>query len=122
MTRSISARASSGFVRAVRYSVGTPDRVRSEVPERRVALPEARAGAVKCLCRWRKRQIIGLLAGKFTEPVKGAGCPVHLAHGFQQQILQGGGKIFSHEQAVAGGKQVNVRIGNVASQANDPSR
>jgi hypothetical protein len=45
---------------------------------------------------------------------------VHLAHGFQQQILQGGVKIFSHEQAVAGGKQVNVRIGNVASQANDP--
>src|SRR5262249_31243658 len=56
-------------------------------PERRIALPEARAGAVKCLRRWRKRQIIGLLAGKFTEPVKGAGCPVHLAHGFQQQIL-----------------------------------
>ena len=91
-------------------------------PERRVALPEARAGAVKCLCRWRKRQIIGLLGGKFTEPVKGAGCPVHLAHSFQQQILQGGVKIFSYEQAVAGGKQVNVRIGNVASQANDPSR
>ena len=41
-------------------------------PERRVALPEAWAGAVKCLCRWRKRQIIGLLGGKFTEPVKGA--------------------------------------------------
>src|SRR5262245_48239108 len=78
-------------------------------PERRVALPEAWAGAVKCLCRWRKRQIIRLLGGKFSEPVKGAGCPVHLAHGFQQQILQGGVKIFSHEQAVAGGKQVNVR-------------
>src|SRR5262245_56228028 len=61
-------------------------------PERRVALPEAWAGAVKCLCRWRKRQIIGLLGGKFAEPVKGAGCPVHLAHGFQQQILQGGVK------------------------------
>ena len=42
-------------------------------PERRVALPEARAGAVKCLRRWGKRQIIGLLGGKFTEPVKGAG-------------------------------------------------
>jgi hypothetical protein len=56
-------------------------------PELRVALAEARAGAVKCLCRW--RQIIGLLGGKFTEPVKGAGCPVHLAHGFQQQIEAG---------------------------------
>src|SRR5262249_40645572 len=55
-------------------------------PERRVALPEARAGAVKCLCRWRKRQIVGLLGGKFTEPVKRAGSPVHVAHGFQQQM------------------------------------
>src|SRR5215472_4412542 len=91
-------------------------------PERRIALPEARAGAIKCLCRWGKWQVIGLLAGKFTESVKGAGCPVHLTHGFQQQILQGGVKVFSHEQAVARGKQVNVRIGDVASQANDSSR
>src|SRR5262249_44472016 len=66
-------------------------------PERRVALPEARAGAVKCLRRWRQRQIIGLLGGKFTESIKGAGCPVHLAHSFQQQILQGGVKIFSQK-------------------------
>src|SRR5258707_14334661 len=51
-------------------------------PERRVALPEARAGAVKCLCRWRKRQIIVLLAGNFTEPVIGTGIPVNLTQGF----------------------------------------
>jgi hypothetical protein len=43
-----------------------------------------------------------LLGGKFTEPVKGAGCPVHLAHGFQQQILQGGVKIFSARASCCG--------------------
>src|SRR6516165_3033185 len=42
-------------------------------PERRVTLPEARAGAVKCLCRWRKRQIIGLLGGNSPSRLKGPG-------------------------------------------------
>jgi hypothetical protein len=56
-----------------------------------------------------------LLGGEFTEPIKGARRPVDFAHGFQQQILQGGVKILSHEQSVAGGKQVNVRIGDVAT-------
>ena len=74
-------------------------------------MPEGRARAVECLCRWREGQIIGLLGGEFTEAIEGARWPVDFAHGFQQQILQGRVKILSHEQSVAGGKQVNVRIG-----------
>jgi hypothetical protein len=46
---------------------------------------------------------------------------VDFAHGFEQQILQGGMKILSHEQYVAGGKQVNIRIRNVAGQADETS-
>jgi hypothetical protein len=40
---------------------------------------------------------------------------VDFSHCFEQQILQGGVKILSHEQSVAGGEQVNVGIGNVAA-------
>jgi hypothetical protein len=90
-------------------------------PEGRVALPEARARAVKCLRRRRERQIVWLLGGEFTKPIKGAGRPMDFAHGFQQQILQSGVKILSHDQVVARGKQVDVRTWNVASQANEPS-
>ena len=86
-------------------------------PEGRVPLPEGRARAVKCLCGRREGQIIGLLGGKFTEAIEGARGPVDLAHGFQQQVLQGGVKVLSHEHSVAGGKQVDVRIRNVAAQA-----
>ncbi len=84
-----------------------------------MSLPESRAGAVKCLCRWRERQIIGLLSGKLTQTIEGARRRVDFAHRFQQQILQGGVKILPYEQSVAGGKQVKVRIGNVATQANE---
>jgi hypothetical protein len=59
-----------------------------------------------------------LLGGKFAEAIKGSRWPVNVAHGFQQQILQGRVKVLSHEQSVAGGKQVNVRIGYVAAQIN----
>ena len=52
-------------------------------------------------------QIVGLLGGEFTETIKGARFLVDFAHGFEQQILQGGMKIVSHEQSVADGKQIN---------------
>ena len=65
--------------------------------------------------RWREGQIIGLLGREFTEAIEGARRPVDFSHGFQQQILQGRVKILSHKQSVAGGKQVNVRIGNVTA-------
>jgi hypothetical protein len=44
---------------------------------------------------------------------------VNFAHGFQQQVLQRGVKIRPDEQSVAGGEQVEVRIRNVAAQADD---
>ena len=66
-------------------------------------------------------QIVGLLGGEFTETIKGARFPVDFAHGFEQQILQGGMKIVSHEHSVADGKQINVGIGNVSRQANQTS-
>jgi hypothetical protein len=67
------------------------------------------------LSRWGEGQIIGLLGREFTEAIEGARRPVDFAHGFQQQILQGGVKILSHEHPVAGSKQVNVRIGEVTA-------
>src|SRR5215472_15740708 len=76
---------------------------------------------MKCLSRWREGQIIGLLGREFTETIKWPRCPVDFAHRFQQQILQGGVKILPYEQAVARGKQVNIRIRNVANQADEPS-
>lgn len=51
-------------------------------PEGCVPLPEARARAVKCLRRRRERQIIWLLGGKFTEPIKGARRPMDFAQAF----------------------------------------
>jgi hypothetical protein len=56
------------------------------------------------LSRWGEGQIIGLLGREFTEAIEGARRPVDFAHGFQQQILQGGVKILSHEHPVAGSK------------------
>ena len=84
-------------------------------------MPEGCTRAVERLCRVREGQIIGLLGREFTEAIEGAGWPVDFAHGFQQQILQGGMEVLSHEQSVAGGKQVNVRIRNVAGQADETS-
>ena len=71
--------------------------------------------------RGRKGRITGLLGGEFTEAIEGARWPVHFAHGLQQQILQGGMEVLSREQSVAGGKQVNVQIRNVAGQADEAS-
>jgi hypothetical protein len=78
-------------------------------------LPQGRARAVVGLCRRREGQIIGLLRGEFTKTIEGTRRPVDFSHCFEQQILQGGVKILSHEQSVAGGEQVNVGIGNVAA-------
>jgi hypothetical protein len=84
-------------------------------------LPQTWARTVKGLSGWREGQIIGLLGREFTEAIEGAGWPVDFAHGFQQQILQGGVKVLSHEHPVAGSKQVNVRIGEVAAKVEEAS-
>src|SRR5262245_9155438 len=47
---------------------------------------------------------------------------MNLAHGLQQQILQGGVQFLSYEHAVAGGQQIDVNIGNIAAQADETSR
>jgi hypothetical protein len=97
-------------------------RLSSEVSQKDVyRCQKVWARAVKRLCRLREGQIIGLLGREFTEAIEGAGWPVDFAHGFQQQILQRWVKILSDEQSVAGGKQVNVRIGSVAAQADEPA-
>jgi hypothetical protein len=56
-----------------------------------------------------------LLSRELTETIERARWRVNFAHGFQKQILQGGMKIPSHEQSIAGGKEINVRIGDVAT-------
>jgi hypothetical protein len=56
-----------------------------------------------------------LFGGKFTKTIESPGRPVDFSHGFQQQILQGGVKILSHEHSVAGRKQVDVGIGEVTA-------
>jgi len=66
-------------------------------PEGRVSLPKRRTGSVIRFRRWRKGQVVRLLSWEFAEMIEGPRCPVHLAHGFQQQILQRGMKIDSHE-------------------------
>ena len=97
-------------------------RLRSEVSQKDVyRCQKVGPRSVKRLCRWRERQIIGLFGREFTETIKGARCPVNFAHGFEQQILQSRVKILSYEQSVAQGKQVNVRIRNVAVQADETS-
>ena len=96
-------------------------RLSSEVSQKDVYRCQKVGPEVKRLCRLRERQIIGLLGWEFTEAIEGACWPVDFAHGFQQQILQGGVKVLSDEQSVAGGKQVNVRIGSVAAQADEPA-
>ena len=65
---------------------------------------------------------MGCSAGKFAETIKGAGRPMDLAHRLEQQVLQGGMKVFSHEYPVRDGKQADVRIGNVPGQADETSR
>src|SRR5262245_6696745 len=47
---------------------------------------------------------------------------MNLAHGLQQEILQGGVQLLSYEHAVAGGQQIDVHIGDVAAQADETSR
>ena len=88
-------------------------------PVGRVPLPEGRARAVKCLRRRRKGQIIGLLGGELSETIEGSRSRVDFAHGFQEQILQGGVKILAYKHSVARGEQVNVRTRNVAAQADE---
>jgi hypothetical protein len=90
-------------------------------PERRIPLPQSRPRAIKCLCRRREGQIIGLLRGIFTKSVEGARRPVNFSHCFKQQILQSGVKVVFHEQSVAGREHVDVRIGNVPAQVNETS-
>jgi hypothetical protein len=47
---------------------------------------------------------------------------MNLAHGLQQQILQGRVQLLSYEHAVAGGQQIDVHIGDIAAQAEETSR
>ena len=84
-------------------------------------MPQTWARTVKGLSGWREGQVIGLLGWKLTKTIESPGWPVNFAHGFQQQILQGGVKVLSHEHPVAGRKQVNVRIGEVAAKVEEAS-
>ena len=110
----------TGIITATNGMTNNTIRLSSEVSQKDVyRCQKVGPGAVKRLCCRREGQIIGLLGGEFAEAIEGACGPVDFAHGFEQQVLQGRVKILSHEHPVAGGQQVNVRIGEVTAQVRE---